>query len=259
MKKRKLLAVGVLAAVFAVAAPTFGTGPEGSEARREDDGGMVVLWPKDAGRFVFVNAQGRVPAGDLSAPVAHLGVEFNIDARLVAGRAPDLRAASEELGRLGAKGAVWVVDDPKLPLVLAAAEDGWGVLNVAPLLADGPSAEKSRVRVAREVNRLFGMLHGCYSTMMIPQCVMRPVHSPAGLDSLVSTGFSPESYTKIARFLDDAGYLHARRNTYAGACREGWAPSPTNGVQRAIWERVQADKERGPSNPIRILPPSQKK
>ena len=28
--------------------------------------------------------------------------------------------------------------------------------------------------------------------------------------------------------------------TYKRACREGWAPTPTNDVQRAIWEKVHA-------------------
>ena len=55
------------------------------------------------------------------------------------------------------------------------------------------------------------------------------------------------------------GITPYRRTTYREACQEGWAPQPTNDVQKAIWEQVKADKERGPTNPITIPPPNQKK
>ena len=42
--------------------------------------------------------------------------------------------------------------------------------------------------------------------------------------------------------------------TYRRACVEGWAPRPTNDVQRAIWRSVAAERVKGPANPIRILP-----
>ena len=75
----------------------------------------------------------------------------------------------------------------------------------------------------------------------------------------MTSSFSPESYTKISTFMKDVGYLTARRDTYYGACREGWAPAPTNDVQKAIFDQVKADKERGPTNPITIPPPGKVK
>ena len=47
--------------------------------------------------------------------------------------------------------------------------------------------------------------------------------------------------------------------TYLRACHLGWAPPPTNDVQRAIWEKIKAEKERGPTKPITIPPPNAKK
>ena len=49
------------------------------------------------------------------------------------------------------------------------------------------------------------------------------------------------------------------RATHRRACHLGWVPPPTNDVQRAIWEKIKADKERGPTNPITIPPPNAKK
>ena len=250
-----LAAIAVACAAQAAASDMDG----GQEARLAAQGGIVVQWPKDAGVFMFVNAQRRVTQDALSVSVGRLRDEFGIDMHISQGKVPDVRAAGGERAKLGAKGVIWVVDDPALPVTLAAAEDGWGMLNVAPMLDGAPSGEVAGIRVTRELNRLFGLRNGCCSTMMIPQCVMRPVHSVAGLDTLMTSSFSPESYTKISTFMKEAGYLTARRNTYYGACREGWAPAPTNDVQKAIWERVQAEKERGPTNPIKIEPPKKAK
>ena len=50
-----------------------------------------------------------------------------------------------------------------------------------------------------------------------------------------------------------------RRIPYRVAVQEGWAQPPTNDYQKAVWEQVKADKERGPTNPITIPPPNAKK
>jgi hypothetical protein len=36
-------------------------------------------------------------------------------------------------------------------------------------------------------------------------------------------------------------------------------PAHTNEYQKAIWEQVKADKERGPTNPLKIPPPPKRK
>ena len=63
----------------------------------------------------------------------------------------------------------------------------------------------------------------------------------------------------MARNLNALGFKPRRRLTYRRACQEGWAPAPTNEFQKAVWEQVKADKERGPANPITIPPPNKKK
>jgi hypothetical protein len=50
------------------------------------------------------------------------------------------------------------------------------------------------------------------------------------------------------------GVLPAQRATYLKACEEGWAPAPTNDVQKAIWDKVHAM----PTEPIKIKPETKK-
>jgi hypothetical protein len=59
-------------------------------------------------------------------------------------------------------------------------------------------------------------------------------------------------------YLKSLGVTPAEMTTYRKACREGWAPAPTNDIQKAIWEQVKADKERGPTNPLKISMPKRK-
>ena len=57
---------------------------------------------------------------------------------------------------------------------------------------------------------------------------------------------------RMAKYLKSRGVTSSVMTTYKSACEQGWAPAPTNDVQKAIWERAKSDKERGPTNPIRI-------
>ena len=45
-----------------------------------------------------------------------------------------------------------------------------------------------------------------------------------------------------------------RRTVYRKACEEGWAPQPTNDVQKAIWDKVHAM----PTEPLKIKPETKK-
>ena len=44
------------------------------------------------------------------------------------------------------------------------------------------------------------------------------------------------------------GMTPTRIASYKKACQEGWAPAPTNDVQKAIWEKVHAV----PATPMKI-------
>ena len=220
-------------------------------AAEEEDGGQLEIWPKDHGRFLFVNAQSAVKKELLEAPVSVISSEFSFDVKLVEGTAPVARAAQAELKKLGAKGAMWIVNDPALPISLCACEDGWAFLNVASFADD---KEKLARRCEKLVFRTFANIHGIGDSQMMPQCVMKTAVGLAGIDELVCREYSPEAIMKIGAFMAQAGYKQCRRGSYYDACEEGWAPLPTNDVQKAIWAKVHAM----PTQPIRILPESKR-
>ena len=48
--------------------------------------------------------------------------------------------------------------------------------------------------------------------------------------------------------MEPLGVRPAIYDTYDRACQEGWAPAPTNDVQKAIWDEVHEM----PTEPIKI-------
>ena len=225
-------------------------------ARENDaiDGGRLTYWPKDHGTYLFVNAQQAIPAEKFAGPVRILFNNFGFDIRLVDGIAPEAKGVRKELKRLGAKGAIWIVNDRDMPLTLDACDNGWGFINVEPLLRDDPDEEKLASRIEKIVNRTFAYIHGVGETTLTPHCVMKSAIGVPGLDKLHCAQFSPEPIRRISPYMKGLGYLRCKRSTYLSACEEGWAPQPTNDVQKAIWDKVHAV----PTEPLKIKPETKK-
>ena len=98
------------------------------------------------------------------------------------------------------------------------------------------------------------MAMGAANSMQQP-CLMRQINTLRELDRTRNTLPSPQPVNHMMEVAYKHNIAKIRMVTYKRACEEGWAPAPTNDIQKAIWERAKADKERGPSNPIEIPMP----
>ncbi len=68
-----------------------------------------------------------------------------------------------------------------------------------------------------------------------------------GLDTVQE--FIPiDMANRYTSYLATLGVKPAHERTYRQACKEGWAPPPTNDIQRAIWQKVH----KIPDNPMTI-------
>ena len=81
--------------------------------------------------------------------------------------------------------------------------------------------------------RALGYLYG----IDFEGCMLHPVKNLEELDELPNA-LSQEALYHIARMLEQSGITPSTRATYRTACKEGWAPAPTNDVQKAIWAEV---------------------
>lgn len=137
--------------------------------------------------------------------------------------------------------------------VLAAPENGWARMAVKRLVSDSPGAERRSRRLRLEMFRAAAMAAGLGIAMNQP-CVMAPVSSLKDIDMIRMDRFSPESANVFEGAAERIGISKVSVKGYRQACREGWAPAPTNDVQKAIWDKVH----QLPTEPIKIKPETKK-
>ena len=225
------------------------------QARLKRVGGLVMKPGK--GSVAVFDCQGRLPERHISdffmlTEQAPIRVPFK---RVKCGEGTfSLTNASATLAKDGSCAGIFVIEDTSLPMTLVAMEARWGVLNVAPLLADKPTA----ALLARRADKLFTrvctvVLGGANQDVSFS--AMKTVTSLAELDAMSAFAVAPMGLQMMSEHLEKTGVAFPYVTTYKKACREGWAPPPTNDVQKAIWDKIKADKERGPTNPITIQPP----
>ena len=149
-----------------------------------------------------------------------------------------------------------VADETQHDTMIIYPESFKVIVNVKALSSDGAAKEIVAARVRKQIIRAALLMFGSgYSPSF---CLARPVTSLQELDDLNPRVLSMETMSHLTA-MPRLGIHEVYFYTYRQACREGWAPPPTNDIQKAIWEQFKADKERGPTNPITIKPPSAKK
>lgn len=142
-------------------------------------------------------------------------------------------------------------EQEKGPTLLIAPEDPWASINVKNLMADNPSADLLKTRVKKELWRAFGYAMGAANSNMQP-CLMRPIYGLRDLDAEKVAILCPEPLSGITMSANRLNIAQSRMCTYKHACEEGWAPAPTNDVQKAVAAAVKAEAIKNPTNPIKI-------
>ena len=246
--------------LFAFAAPGVLTPEQRAEHKAAvvaRVGGLLPRPGTPSGRIAIINAQRVVPVDEFKATYAKNTGRFKGVDHWAETEDAGIGTAAAEKKRLNAQFAIFIVNSKTLPMSLIAPEECWAIMNVRPLAegnADkGPTAHRAR----NEFARVLGILLGGVSSQF-PSAIMNSVSRPSDLNGC--TDELPVDVTaKIPLYLEKRGVKGVRLTSYQRACQEGWAPPPTNDVQKAIWEKIKAEKERGPTNPITIQPPNAKK
>lgn len=128
------------------------------------------------------------------------------------------------------------------PTLSAFPEDCVAVVNLTPF--QSPDYATYRRRLVREFWRGLGFALGGYGNQVQSGGVMQPVYSIADLDNLPGFSISPMGINSIVMNKVRVGIHRKNPVPYSRACREGWAPHPTNDVQRALYDRFMGHKTR---------------
>ena len=243
-------------------------------AKLWQDGGLVQA--PTTGKVVrVVNEQGVVPAASVKEVADMVPIVLRVPVEVVAPPQDVSCRAADPMAPV----VLRIVSKPDAPRILVAPEDRWAQLNVTALGSDGASPDVVKVRLAKEFWRCLAYMLGAANSQMQP-CLMRGVSSLADIDAIEVRVPSPEPFRKMLTTVRELGFTPAKMVLYRTAVKEGWAPAPTNETQRKIKSDPNVEialpealkkaldtvlaheremRERGPTNPILILPPNQKK
>lgn len=206
---------------------------------------------KMRGSVTFVNAQKRVDVKEgVAKAMASLDKEFHWDLRMTnATEAVNTPASAAALRKsIKTTAAVFFVDKEDYPALSAFPDERVALVNVAPLLADKPDAKKISKRIRLETMRAFAFAFGA-GFSQYEALLMSPADSLNELDIIPAKSFYPyDSLVALRKVAESRGMSPYTDEYYEVACQQGWAPAPTNAVQKKIWDLVH----QMPTEPIKI-------
>lgn len=215
-------------------------------------GGMVLVGQE--GMLKCVNFQHSVDQGVLNEISKGLSKVYRIDFVSESNDEKfELKFASTYLVKSKANACVYVVDEASLPLTLLSLEAKWALVNVAALTTDKPTQEKLNKRVQKLIMRMSAFLLGAGNSSY-KGSVLDGYFEASDFDAKAGTTIMPDSLMSISHYVNKLGITQGRVISYRRACIDGLAKAPTNEIQKAIWDKVRAEKERGPTNAILIKP-----
>ena len=213
-----------------------------AKRRYEHFGGELERPGSVKGVIAVVNCQKGVAASILNEGIAYLRKNTFFDIQL-----RDGSFAIEDV-KLSGDFSLFIIEDDKLPTMLLAPESKWAALNVAPLKTGrGEKPAFLKARVLKEMSRTFAGLCGGISSNY-PDSLTTGIYNLDQLDRQEDNRLSVDVISRFGPCLLNAGITPAIITSYRVACKQGWAPVPTNDVQKAIWEEMH----KLPEKPIKI-------
>ncbi len=249
---KRLIILVMAAAAFTSAFADVATTVRHARPRgKSAPSGGIVEKPYSGNVLRIASVQTRVSLAKIHPMVQQMRwtalLPFEVcDGAKYAGVAP-IAAADQLASEDGVGAGVLIVDDDSLPITLVAPEKRWTIFNIKPLLTDSPAQERVEERFNKilwcAVARTLGAGYSAYKP-----CVLVPFTSLAALDRNPATKPCPEPFNKMIDTGAEYGIKTITIASYRDACRKGWAPAPTNNVQKAIWDQAHAV----PATPMKI-------
>lgn len=223
--------------------PRLGSAAEGEapaptpEERRAEmlrrTGGPIAV-PEKGPWIAVVRGGGGAGAETVDEAVAYLRKVFRLPVREK--EAADAVAAAKAEVADGAAIAVAVVDAPDMPSLSVFPTEQYGVVNAASLAAGDPAL--FAVRLRKEFLRCVAYTFGAGNSS--GKCVLKPARGVEGLDANPMLNYGPETLAAVMKSARERGMSMLRTVPYRRAVQEGWAPPPTNDIQRAVWDDEKA-------------------
>lgn len=207
-------------------------------------GGIVEKPGAGSGTFLFVDSSQSLTESMFVRDFNMLNRTLKVSPKIVKGKHVTIETANATKTELNANAAVFVVDNETYPRLITASEEGWAIVNVGKLKEGEPSKELMEKRITVEVIRGLAQIFGSGNAGMS----MMSITTLKDIDNLEHPGFPPSAMKTCQMQMKKLGFEPKVLASYRVACKQGWAPPPTNDVQKAIWNEVR----QLPTKPVTI-------
>ena len=209
-------------------------------------GGKIIRPGTMNGSIVLVNAQSLAPEKWFNDIKEYLYSTTKFQIKIETGKFEFPQNMTK--GNL----TLYIIDNAEFPSVLHAPNSGWAVINVVAL-KHPTKPQFFEARVKKHLTRTFAMLVGAQNSSF-PNSIMNGMKTPQEVDKIISHKLPIDIISRFNPYVAEFGITPAREVPYIQAVREGWAPAPTNDIQKAIWDKIHAM----PTAPIKIKPETKK-
>lgn len=220
---------------------------EGRAHFLERTGGYVRNTSGQKGRVLIANAQKAVPLDGLQKSVTKLAEQMKVAIDIEDVDGADAAKTASLLKDRKANAVIYILDTGKSPL-LVSPDECWASVSV-PALGDANAPSRLEKETMRALTFLCGGTASGY-----PNPMTYPVTDVRQLDLIDAPDLPIDVIQRMQMYLEKLGVTPYKQATYRTACKQGWAPAPTNDVQKAIWDKVHEM----PSEPIKIKPETRK-
>ncbi len=203
--------------------------------------GGLLMRPASGPAVFFLNTQSRVPDAQFRQSAESVTQAVRLKGVIKTDVSDGACAAFPATGTASFGAAVVLCEaGPSQPALLLAPDERWVKVNVSALLKDQPDAARLAERVDKQIWRGLALALGCgNASAQAASCLMKPAATLGDLDGLKAGVFSAETMQRLVRCCEVLGIKPAQRVSYKKACEEGWAPAPTNEMQRAVWDAAK--------------------
>ncbi len=209
-------------------------------------GGFLERPGSFEGKFVIIDERTSPDTEQLFKAVETVVKQQRYNFVVLAGKEKGEKCLKKKLAALGANVGVFVVEDDVAPSLVIAPEEGWAVVNVKPLVKGVEKSRLAPARIRKEVLRAIGFVAGGMSTRYATS-LAGAVTKPDDLDKYdlqLPLDVIGSFKDNLAAF----GVTPYQRTTYREACKQGWAPAPTNDYQKVVWTEYHTK----PTEPMKI-------
>lgn len=238
----KSIVAGIFAAIAAIAVAEPYTGkvypvpPSKMDEFNARTGGLIEA-PSDVKKLVLLDARetDKSMLTNLTAAAESM-VSIICEVRQIKLPATDAPSrVAFDAKKNGAGAVILFYEREGDPVLSTFPEDAVSLVNLQPL--QDPDYNTYRRRLVKEFWRSLGFALGGYGNPMQLGTSFQPVFSVADLDAVKGFSLSPMHINSMQQVKGRLKLFGRNPVPYSRACREGWAPTPTNSVQKAIYDK----------------------